>query len=138
MAENNIFEIDIEVRFRDLDALGHVNNAVYITYFEEGRKHFSKEMFQVAGPSDFTFILAHIRCDYLKPVQLGDRIKLQMWVQNIGTKSFGFAYRLVDFGDDEVVYATSESIQVCYDYTAGRSMEVSMDMKKKLSKYLKK
>ena len=136
MDENNIFELDIEVRFRDLDALGHVNNAVYFTYFEEGRKNFSKTEFQVSGPSDFTFILAHIRCDYLTQVRLSDRVKLQMWVQNIGTKSFGFGYKLVDVTDDGLVYATGESIQVCYDYSANKSIAVPNNMKKRLSLYL--
>ena len=136
MAEDNIFEIDIEVRFRDLDALGHVNNAVYFTYFEEGRKNFSKMEFQVSHPTEFAFIMAHIRCDYLRPVKLGDRVKLQMWVQNIGTKSFGFGYMLVDVADNTIVYATGESIQVCYDYSENKSIEVPIDMKKRLSKYL--
>ena len=136
MAEDNIFEIDIEVRFRDLDALGHVNNAVYFTYFEEGRKNFSKTEFQVSHPTDFAFIMAHIQCDYLRPVKLGDRVKLQMWVQNIGTKSFGFGYMLVDVADNTIVYATGESIQVCYDYSENKSIEVPIDMRERLSKYL--
>ena len=138
MEKKNIFEIDIEVRFRDLDALGHVNNAVYFTYFEEGRKIFSKTEFQVSHPTEFAFIMAHIQCDYLRPVKLGDRVKLQMWVQNIGTKSFGFGYMLVDVADNAIVYATGESIQVCYDYSENKSIEVPTDMKKKLVKYLNK
>jgi acyl-CoA thioester hydrolase len=137
MGKKDIFETDMEVRFRDLDALGHVNNAVYFTYFEEGRKKFSKTVFQVSGPSDFSFIMAHIRCDYLKPVQMNDRVKLQMWVQNIGTKSFGFGYRLVDHEDETLVYASGESIQVCYDYAKNRSIEVPAEMKQQLSRFLK-
>ena len=137
MAGNNLFEIDIEVRFRDLDAMGHVNNAVYFTYFEECRKYFSKKVFQVSDPSEFTFILAHIQCDYLKPVELGDRIKLQMWVKGMGTKSFSFRYRLVNFIDDAVIYATGESVQVCYNYKENKSIEVPIEMKKKLSVYLR-
>jgi acyl-CoA thioester hydrolase len=136
MKKKNIFEMDIEIRFRDLDALGHVNNAVYFTYFEEGRKNFSKAVFQVKSPSDFAFIMAHIRCDYLRPVKMSDSVKLQMWVQNIGRKSFGFGYKLVDHADDTLVYAAGESIQVCYDYSTSRSIEVTTDMKKKLSRYL--
>ncbi|UCD90043.1 MAG: acyl-CoA thioesterase [Desulfobacterales bacterium] len=138
MSKNNIFEIDIEVRFRDLDALSHVNNAVYFTYFEEGRKNFSKAIFQVSDPSGFTFILAYIQCDYLMPVKFDDHIKLQMWVQNIGTKSFGFGYMIVDASDTSVVYATGESVQVCYNYAENKSIEVPVSMKKKLSAYLRR
>ena len=137
MSLNNIFTIDIEVRFRDLDAMGHVNNAVFFTYFEEGRKNFSKKVFKVSDPSEFTFIMAHISCDYLIPVKLGDRPILQMWVRDIGNKSFGFGYKLVNFLDNSIVYATGESVQVCYDYKEDRSIAVPEEMKAKLSAYLK-
>ena len=60
-----------------------------------------------------------------------------MWVQGLGTKSFSFSYRLVDFIDDAVVYATGESVQVCYNYQENKSINVPMEMKKKLSVYLR-
>ena len=136
MPQNKIFSIDIEVRFRDLDALGHVNNAVFFTYFEEGRKNFSKSIFKVSDPSDFTFILAHVRCDYLKPIKFNDNIALQMWVQHIGNTSFSFGYKLVDDKDSSMVYATGESVQVCYDYSADSSMAVPDTMRVALSQYI--
>lgn len=136
MPSNKMFSTDIEVRFRDLDALGHVNNAVFFTYFEEGRKNFSKHIFQVSDPSDFTFILAHIRCDYLKPIKFYDDIALQMWVKHIGTRSFSFGYKLTDPKDPSMVYATGESVQVCYDYTADSSMPVPDAMRESLAQYL--
>ena len=131
-----MFSINIEVRFRDLDALGHVNNAVFMTYFEEGRKNFSKNIFKVSDPSDFTFILAHIRCDYLKPIKFNDNITLQMWVKHIGNSSFSFGYKLMDTSNESLVYATGESVQVCYDYTANSSMAVPDAMREALSQYL--
>jgi len=137
MHSDKLFSTNIEVRFRDLDAIGHVNNAVYFTYFEEGRKHFSKKMFDVSDISDFKFIMAHIQCDFIRPIQFNNHVVLQMWVKNIGTKSFSFEYRIVDFSDEAMVYATGESIQVCYDYEKNRSIEVPAEMKEKLTRYLK-
>jgi acyl-CoA thioester hydrolase len=137
MHSDTIFFTDIEVRFRDLDALGHVNNAVYFTYFEEGRKHFSKKVFGVSDISDFKFIMAHIQCDFIRPIRFNDPVILQMWVKDIGTKSFSFEYRLVDFSDETRVYATGESIQVCYDYEENRSIEVPVKMRERLAQYLK-
>jgi len=136
MPSNKMFSIDIDVRFRDLDALGHVNNAVFFTYFEEGRKNFSKKIFKVSSPSDFTFILAHIRCDYLKPIKFNDTITLQMWVKHIGNRSFSFGYKLIDSKNESMVYATGESVQVCYDYTAETSMAVTDTMREALAQYL--
>lgn len=136
MHSDKLFSTNIDVRFRDLDALGHVNNAVFFTYFEEGRKHFSKKVFGVLNVSDFKFIMAHIQCDFLRPIQFNDHVILQMWVKDIGTKSFSFEYRLVDFSDETRVYATGESIQVCYDYEKNRSIEVPAKMKERLTRYL--
>lgn len=137
MHSDKLFSTSIEVRFRDLDALGHVNNAVYFTYFEEGRKHFSKKVFGVSDISDFKFIMAHIQCDFIRPIQFNDHVILQMWVKNIGNKSFSFEYRLVDFSDEAMVYAAGKSIQVCYDYETNRSIEVPAEMRERLTRYLK-
>ena len=134
---DKLFSTNIEVRFRDLDALGHVNNAVYFIYFEEGRKHFSKKVFGVSNISDFKFIMAHIQCDFLRPIKFNDHVILQMWVKDIGTKSFSFEYRIVDFSNETRVYATGESTQVCYDYDKNRSIEVPVKMRERLIRYLK-
>lgn len=87
---------DISVRFRDIDSMGHVNNAVFLTYFVEGRKAFLEKVLKIVDPADYPFILAHINCDFLRPVKLGDRISLQVWVGEIGEKSFRFRYRIVE------------------------------------------
>jgi len=134
--QNKLFTVDIEVRFRDLDAMGHVNNSVFFTYFEHGRMLFSRQIFKMYEPVEFTFIMAHISCNFLKPVQLSDSVILQMWVKNIGTKSFDYGYKLVDRSNESVVYASGESVQVCYDYKAAKSITVPADMRAKLSEYL--
>jgi len=134
--QNKLFAVDIEVRFRDLDAMGHVNNSVFFTYFEHGRMLFSRQIFKMYEPAEFTFIMAHISCNFLKPVQLSDSVILQMWVKNIGTKSFDYGYKLVDRSNESVVYASGESVQVCYDYKAAKSITVPEDMRAKLSEYL--
>ena len=137
MHSDKLFPTNIEVRFRDLDALGHVNNAVYFTYFEEGRKHFSKKVFKVEDISDFKFIMVHVQCDFIRPIQFNDHVILQMWVKDIGSKSFSFEYRLVDSSDEAMVNAAGESIQVCYDYEKNRSIEVPAKMRERLALYLK-
>lgn len=133
-----VFSTSIGVRFRDLDAMGHVNNSVFFTYFEQGRIDFSHKVFQMSDPSDFRFIMAHIRCDFLIPVKLGHRLTLKIWVSSIGEKSFGYGYKLVERSDESVVFATGESVQVCYDYTESRSIPVPDEMKAKLLEYMKK
>jgi acyl-CoA thioester hydrolase len=131
----SVFTTQIDIRFRDLDAMGHVNNAVFFTYFEEGRKRFFFDLFKVSDPSAFQFIMAHISCDYLRPINLSSDLVLQMWVKDIGKKSFNLGYKLVDASDKDMVYAKGESVQVCYDYTQSRSMEVPEELRQKLKEY---
>ena len=135
MQPQKVFSIPVDVRFRDLDAMGHVNNAVYFTYFEEGRKNFSKHAFGLTDPSQFNFIMAHIRCDFVRPIKLADPVVLNMWVARIGTKSFAYTYRLLNPSAPEVVYASGESVQVYYDYQAEISLDIPEEVRAKLAEY---
>jgi acyl-CoA thioester hydrolase len=130
-----VYTIPITVRFRDLDAMGHVNNSVFFTYFEEGRKEFFFDFYKVTDPSHFEFILAHIGCDFLSPVKLTSKLNLEMWVKDIGKKSFILAYRLVDAADSTIQYAKGDSVQVCYNYKESKSMDVSDELRQMLEKY---
>ncbi len=125
----------IPVRFRDIDSMGHVNNAVFFTYFEEGRKVFIHELFGLERPSDFQFILAHVRCDYLKPVKLNDHLHLHIWISDIGRKRFDMQYALAGAGTEDPVYARGQSTQVFYDYQANRSREIPEAVRSRLEPY---
>ena len=80
--------------------------------------------------------MAHICCDYLKPIKFNDNITLQLWVKHIGNRSFSFGYKLIDAKDESMVYAIGESVQVCYDYTADSSMAVPDKMREAMAQYL--
>jgi acyl-CoA thioester hydrolase len=129
---------DTPVRFRDIDSMGHVNNAVYFTYFEEGRKAFVREVFGIVSPSDYNFILAHISCDFLKAITISDDVCLEIWVGEIGRKRFDFIYRLVKKSatvDNPVVYATGRSVQVFFDYQKNTTLTIPEAVREKISEY---
>ncbi len=137
MVDNKKLTINIDTRFRDLDAMGHVNNAVYFTYFEHGRLNFFKQKFDMFEPSELAFFIqAHAGCDFKIPLTLDDRVSLQVWVSKIGTKSFDFSYKLVNRSDEAIVYAKGKSVQVCYDYDQNIPVEIPDQFKKQLSLYL--
>jgi hypothetical protein len=77
---NPDFQTAINVRFNDIDAMGHVNNAVLFTYFEEGRKALFLERLKGVKGGGFNFILAHIQCDYLLPVRLSTGVELEVFM----------------------------------------------------------
>jgi acyl-CoA thioester hydrolase len=128
----NIFKFPIHVRFRDIDGMGHVNNAVFFSYFAEGRLAFFQKISNSTDFSTFSFILAHISCDYLRPVTLNTKLLLEIWVKNIGSKSFGLGYNLVDLSNESIAYAKGESVQVFYDYGENKPIAISAALKQKL------
>ena len=138
MAGNRVFTMDIDVRFRDLDARGHANNAVYFTYFEHGRWRFYNSVLHKNTLSEIAFILASTSCNFVRPITLKDRPLLQLRVKEIGSKSVAFEYHLVSSSDVAIIYATGESVQVCFDYQKNASMPISKEIRVQFSEYLKK
>lgn len=133
---NNSYRIEIPVRFRDLDAMGHVNNAVFFTYFEIGRESFHcVHIEQHVDKSLSSFILAHISCDFIRPITSGTLLTLTLSVNGIGRKSFKYLYRLTDSQDDSLEYARGESVQVCYDYALNKSIDLAPEFKQILLKF---
>jgi len=128
------FSATTEVRWRDLDALNHVNNAVYFTYLEQGRVHYLRELGLVSeDPSAIGFILAEAHCQYKSPLKLGELVTIRIRISELGRSSFVFHYRLE--GADGRVAAEARSTQVRYDYDAERSVPLSEDWRRIITSY---
>jgi acyl-CoA thioester hydrolase len=105
------------VRFRDVDALGHVNNAVFLTYLEEARIGFLVPK----GAEASGMILARVEIDFRAPLRTGDELEIGVRPAGVGTKSFELEYQ-VRAGD--TVAAEAKTVLVSFDYETGRSVEV--------------
>ena len=137
MERNNRFTIKQTVRFRDLDAMGHVNNATFFTYMEEARVKFFGHLFNSNSPEGFPFILASVSCNFSKPILLEDNaLAIDLWISHIGRKSFTFKHEIYRPENPAWVFATGESIQVYYDHTNDKSIEIPADFKTKTEKYM--
>lgn len=131
MSEPVPVRVPVQIRWRDLDALGHVNNAVFITYFEFARLAYIRALLgpdatidrRTMLPTDFQFILAEVNCQYRLPIMLHDRPVVAIWVSQVGRKSFVFQYRITDEGNGRL-YAEGCSTQVWFDYAANESRPV--------------
>ena len=121
------FEISIKVIFRDLDAMGHVNNAVYFTYMETARTTFFGESLELSGPKELPVIVAEATCTYLSPLVMGDTLWLSMGVSRIGQRSFDLAY-LMRAGDGRQV-ARAKTIMVTYDYAVREAIPIPDTLK---------
>jgi acyl-CoA thioester hydrolase len=83
------FSTTVEVRWRDLDAMNHVNNAVYFTYMEQARVHYLRDLDLVPDvPTEIGIILAEARCQFKSPLRLRECVTIHVRVSDIGRSSF--------------------------------------------------
>ena len=111
------YETELGVRFRDVDAMGHVNNAVYATYLEQARVDYYADVLGV-GLDDIDTVLVNLEIDYRSEIALDDEVTVAMGVRDIGESSVTAAYE-VRVG--ERVAATAETVQVYVDPEEGGS-----------------
>ena len=106
----------ISIRFRDTDSMGHVNNAVFLTYLELARIEFFKKFSSTVEGKDISFILAKVDIDFKIPITLSDQPEVLLDVKSVGTTSWWFKYKIVESTKPEKIYAVATSIQVVYNY----------------------
>ena len=119
-----------QVRFRDLDPMGHVNNAVFLTYLEQARVAFFAEMGAATGLEDMNMIVARVEIDFKAPVRLGQEVEVSVRASRFGTKSFDLDYELRVEGE---LVAVAKSVQVAYDYNRREPVPVPAQWREKLS-----
>jgi acyl-CoA thioester hydrolase len=126
------------VRWDDIDAFGHVNNAKYLTYIQEAR--FQWSFYQYASknekPTLVEMVVAKAEIDYLVPIYEGGRFyDVNLWVESIGNSSFVMGYEVV--GDSGVVHAKVKSVQVAVSMETKKSRPLTEPEREFLTQYLK-
>jgi acyl-CoA thioester hydrolase len=116
----------IDVRFADTDAMGHVNNAVYLTYCEMARIRYwsdvTGEPVALGHEGAESLILAEARITYRAPVFHGETVTVETRATHIGRSSFTLEHRLTACAPQGAprLAATSDSVMVRYDYESDR------------------
>lgn len=129
------FVVPIQMRFRDLDAMSHVNNAVYLTYCELARTQFYLQHSPKRSLEDVDFIVARIEIDFLSAAEWGDELEVSVWPSRVGTTSFTLSYEIRDRQSDRLI-AKSLSILVSYDYAKRQKKEIPSAFRKFLQERL--
>jgi len=129
------YEIMIEVPFRDLDALGHVNHTVFLRYMEDARTRYYMELAGLTDPTRLDFILAEVTCTYHAPAGFRDRLRCGVRPESVGTRSFVWAYRVWNEATGATV-ATGRSVLVSFDYAAGRTVPVPDVIRRECERWL--
>jgi len=129
----------IQIRFKDLDKLGHVNNANHLTYFEIARINYFKQV--IGGEINWDkegIILAKITVDYKAPILLEDSLLVYTRCSRIGNKSFDLYYSIVKIiSNTEIEVANGSSVMVCFDYLTQTSIPIPEEWKRKLIEFEK-
>src|SRR5438046_2138325 len=118
------------VRFRDLDPMGHVNNAVFLTYLEQARIAFFEQQGLSVELDDMNLVVARVEIDFRAPVRLGQEVEVAVRATRFGTKSFEFGYELTVDGE---IAAEAKSVQVTYDYGRREAVPLPSEWREKLS-----
>ncbi|CAB4332724.1 MAG: thioesterase [Actinobacteria bacterium] len=126
------------IRWDDIDAFGHVNNAKYLTYIQEAR--FQWSFYQYAAknekPTLVEMVVAKAEVDYLVPIYEGGRFyNVNLWVESIGNSSFVMGYEVV--GDNAVVHAKVKTVQVAVSLETKKSRPLTEPEREFLTQYLK-
>ena len=115
------------VRWDDIDAFGHVNNAKYLTYIQEARFLWSPLV---------DMVVAKAEVDYLVPIYVGGRFyDITLWVEQIGNSSFTLGYEVI--GDNGVVHAKVKTVQVAVSMETMKSRPLTDPEREFLKQYLK-
>ena len=128
------FHVKIPVRFRDLDPMGHVNNSVYLTYFEVARTAYWQELHHDYRYDVLDFVVARSECDYVSAATLRETIRVEVWLSRIGTSSFVLDYELFDEQSERLV-AGGRTIQVMIDTRTGRSRPIEPELRGRMRSF---
>jgi acyl-CoA thioester hydrolase len=118
------YKTPIAIRFSDIDSVGHVNNAIYLTYFEVARINYWREVINW-NLSENGIIVGRSEVNYLKQITLDDQIFCYVRTTRIGNSSFDVMHVLVKkTPNGEEICTTGKTVCISYDYTANKSISI--------------
>lgn len=111
----------LPTRYSDYDSKGHVNNAVYLTYFELAKHLLWREVWQ--RDPDPPFVVAEATVRFASPARIGDPLQIDISTVEVRQRSWTWQFRITDARDERLV-AEGRTVQVMYDYGSRRSMPI--------------
>lgn len=123
------FTVTVPIRFADLDAVGHVNHATYLSYFEEARSAYYFELVGGRGVDRLSFVVAEACCRYRAPAYYPGRVRIGVRIGEIGEKSFRMEYEAQDEATGRRL-ADGHTVLVAYDYGARASVRVPDELRR--------
>ena len=117
----------IDIRFADIDAYHHVNNAVYLSYMEHTRVKLMLRKFSAHAQTDIQFVVSEATCKYIKPIRLDDQLEVVARFRLKGRLRLNIEFRFVT-PDDSVLYAIGNTMMACIDKSTGRPRPIPEEL----------
>ena len=124
-----------EVAFRDLDAFGHVNNAVYLTYIENARIGYVRDVLGIESLEGLLLIVASVKIDFRSRANLGEVLEIGSRTTRVGTKSFDLDHEIRSSSQDGRLVAEVSTTLVAFDYDADNTMPIPPEWKERIENY---
>ena len=129
------FKMKLDIRWSDMDEMRHVNNAVYLTYFEQARVYYFHEACEWNW-KEIGAILANAHIDYLKPVVFPNPTFVYVRTSKLGNKSFETSYLITSVVNGvEELTTTGYATMVLFDYKTNKSMPMPDNLRDTITKY---
>src|SRR5262245_66255332 len=122
-----------EVAFRDLDAFGHVNNAVYLTYIENARIGYVRDVLRIESLEGLLMIVASVKIDFRSRANLGETLEIGARTTRVGTKSFDLEHEIR--AQDGRLVAEAQTTLVAFDYEADSTMPIPPEWRARIQHY---
>lgn len=128
-------EVPLQIRFNDIDLLGHLNNAVYIQFFDLGKsRYFQDVMPEGVDWRHINIVVANINCDFFAPTYITEPIAVLTTITHMGEKSFALEQRIVN-SDNGEVKCIAKTIMVGFDMTTRKSAPIDPKWVEALERY---
>ena len=125
----------IQLRFNDFDALGHVNNSVYFSFYDLGKtSYFADVLSKLEVAKEVGVVIGHIEVSFLLPVYPGENVAVQTAVVEIGNKSFKLLQHLVDLDTNEIK-CICNTVMVCFDAKTKTTRQISDEWRKAMADF---
>jgi acyl-CoA thioester hydrolase len=125
----------LQVRFRDIDAFGHVNNAVFFSYLELARIRYLLDVLQPGEPIQrLPLILARVELDFRSPIAFGEDVEVETRVREVGHTSFGMEHRMTA-GPERRLVGDVQTVLVTYDYATARPIPVPDEWRRRFGEH---
>lgn len=116
--------VPIQIRFNDVDRLGHVNNNAYFAYYDLGKEEYVKNVLHIDyDTAEVVPVVANINADFFAPIFYGDEIVVETRICNLGQKSFTLEQQAVNQQTGDVVCRCS-TVMVCYSLREKASADI--------------